>query len=1220
MLITKDKKTKGLIILFTIMLIPLFFNFYPKISTNNIVNSEEHKTTHNDNLKSSLPPTNYDWWNNSWKFRVPVSIQALGVQQDAPVELFVNFTKYFQDLNVQSPELNISTIRVVEYNSSSDYYEVESQFDPYSRSYNSQTNAIGDLIWILNGSTSNGQTRDFFIYFNNGTDFDIPDPNYDIIRLWHEGFEEYQSGDILRPTDGQDNFHPTFWEISNTTSARGTSSLRIWGNCWKASYTGSISVNADTRVTAKMRFDDPSIQREISGLGFHTTFDNIPSSSNSYRIRGSQSWGTAGSNKFVNQYYAANTFFWYTFIPNSEFSLNPFSYIFYIADDDSWNNLNLYWDDISIWNKPVQTTPNNYIQTTIGDIQPIAFTLKVTCNDEDGNPVPNAHIYLTNDLYPLYNQDHKTDENGEWIFDSIESDANYNITINYTQNGLTSPKTATVFYYENYPITELNNRITAYLTLTKINFDIKDKDSDPIQYGFVLLKNATETVGKTILNDSGTGSITWLNNTSYDYEIYYDYDSLIDNSKYRYSNILIDSDTVTLKDIGVTTEITKIVFNVTDDTPEAVPFTNAKLRFYNQTDYDIENQILANITVDVNGLAKFVSFSNTYGTWGNYTVDIFFGGFEQDFHTDGGPLEHEYNFTLITQDYSEIEIPLNKDLYNSTINIISYTSNVFWGDDINIFFNFTAQDPILPSPTLVNPNELTIQLYEEQVTPYGGKTNILSSMISTGIFNYTFNTSDFNLKGDSVYYFKIIGNYKSYVFIALDIKFIFIQGLPTSITYYDYSLTELTNKRFSVIFGETFNVTVDYFNYYTNVSLDNAFIIYNWDYGSGILLDDPLHADFYYFEFDSSIAPDTAEYIIDIEATLSNYSTIDDSIIVDILPRPTTINGTTTLFQMSPNIYVFDSVNYIFEYKDTIRDITLGSLDITSYYWNRLDENGDPLTGSGNEGSGVLNAGANNLYVLDFDTELREVGEYSLFITMQKNNYEVRNGFILLTISKRPITMDLRATGLSGNKINIVQGGMINFSIVLTDESDGIQLLSGANVTLWIDGNIYSVDEVLASPGIYEFIFPTSNINAFFMPQTFTGQITVELENYELAPTPITIIVGMTEIFPGFPMFYFLLIVGGVAAVVISLISYRAIQSARIPKFVKRAREMKKSIKGKKSISESLLYPTKEEHLVKKLGQKWEAIGLSFEDIMGIAEKKKKKLLELKEEFKGGVD
>ncbi|MFX0145196.1 MAG: hypothetical protein ACFE9C_14110, partial [Candidatus Hodarchaeota archaeon] len=95
MLITKDKKTKGLIILFFILLIPLLFNFYPKISTDNIANPEELSSTHKDDLKPSLPPTTYEWWNNSWKFRVPVSIQAVGAQQDAPVELFINFTKYF---------------------------------------------------------------------------------------------------------------------------------------------------------------------------------------------------------------------------------------------------------------------------------------------------------------------------------------------------------------------------------------------------------------------------------------------------------------------------------------------------------------------------------------------------------------------------------------------------------------------------------------------------------------------------------------------------------------------------------------------------------------------------------------------------------------------------------------------------------------------------------------------------------------------------------------------------------------------------------------------------------------------------------------------------------------------------------------------------------------------------------------------------------------------
>ncbi|MCK4370135.1 MAG: hypothetical protein KAW03_03640, partial [Candidatus Lokiarchaeota archaeon] len=279
-------KVKGLFLLFMVTLIPLMFGLLP-ISSEDSNNSVDKELSHEDsNLKLSLPPTTYDWWNTSWDFRVPIGITAVGDQQDAPVELFINFTKYFEDLSIQQPILNVSTIRVIEYNSSSDYYEVDCQFDPYSRSYNNQTNAIGDLIWILNGTTLNSQTRDFFVYFNNGTNYDISEPNYDTIRLWHEGFEEYQSGDILRPTDGQDNYHPTYWEISNTTSARGSSSLRIWGNCWKISATGSITVNADTRVTAKMRFDDPGIQREISGLGFDTTPNNIPTSRNSYRIRG----------------------------------------------------------------------------------------------------------------------------------------------------------------------------------------------------------------------------------------------------------------------------------------------------------------------------------------------------------------------------------------------------------------------------------------------------------------------------------------------------------------------------------------------------------------------------------------------------------------------------------------------------------------------------------------------------------------------------------------------------------------------------------------------------------------------------------------------------------------------------------------------------------------------------------------------------------------------
>ncbi|MFX1375835.1 MAG: hypothetical protein ACFFA0_08490 [Promethearchaeota archaeon] len=1209
-------RIKGLVLILIVSIIPLMITLIPEKKVKFDAITENNNPEFVPHV--SLPPTTHDWWNDSWDFRVPVSVEAVGGQQDAPVELFINFTQYFEDLNVQDSVLNTSTIRVIEYLSSSNYYEVDCQFDPYSRSYDSQTNAIGDLIWILNGTTPNGQTRDFFVYFNNGTNYEISDPNYAIIRIWHEGFEEYRAGDILRPTDGQDNYHPTYWEIDNSTSARGRSSLRIWGNCWKYSATGNINIGPNTIVTAKMRFDDPTPVREISGLGFDDNYANIPGSGNSYRIRGTQSWGYAGSNKFVNQYYQDNTFFWYTFEVDTEISLSSFNYICYIADDDSVNFLNLYWDDISIWAQQVQTTPNNSLQTTLGDVQPIAFTLKITCKDEDGNAVPNAHIYITNEINPSYNQDHITDENGEWTFSDIEKDALYNITVNYTQNGLSSPETATVFSFEDYPITELNNRVTAYLTLSKFNFDVRDKDNDPIEYGFVLLKDGVDTVGKTVLDNAGTGSITWLNATSYDYEAYFDYDSLPDNSEYRYSDIMIDSSAIVANDVNIATEITKIVFNVTDETAQKVPFTNAKLRFYNETDYDIESEIIANVSVDINGLARFISFSNTELGWGDYTVDIYFGGLEQDFRViPPGLLEHEYNFTLITQDYVQIEIPLNKEVYNSTISIINYASNALWGDSIFINFNFTARDPITPSPTLVTPNDLSFQIFDAEFTPNSAEIDILSSEIATGVFNYTFNSQDFNLIGGTTYYFKIIGNYKSYVFNDIGYKFINIQAISTDIAYYNYSLSELTDNKISVIYGQSVNITIDYFEAGTSDSISGALITYDWDYGSGVLTDDPMHPNFYYFEFDSSSAPTSAEYIIDIGASLANYSTISDSIIVKILARPTSINGTRALFQFSPNVYIFDTAYYYFEYRDTLLDIPIGDLDVASYNWYRLDEDGNPLSGPGNEGSGNLIQSINNIYLLDFDTELRGVGEYSIFITLQRYNYEVRNAFISLKIKRRPITVDFEATGLSASKtrINVIQGDNINFRITLYDPTNGSQLLSGVNVTLTLSGTAYEFTEI--TPGVYEYDYSTGGIDAFIAPKTLSGVITIEKENYEVNPLSLSIVVGMIEIFPGFPLFYFILIVGGVAAIAGSLVTYRLIQQARIPTFVKKARKMKSVIKSKKSISESLTYPSKEDYIIKKLGDRWGIIGLSIEDTLG---QEKKKMKRTSEEFKKGGD
>ena len=92
----------------------------------------------------------------------------------------------------------------------------------------------------------------------------------------------------------------------------------------------------------------------------------------------------------------------------------------------------------------------------------------------------------------------------------------------------------------------------------------------------------------------------------------------------------------------------------------------------------------------------------------------------------------------------------------------------------------------------------------------------------------------------------------------------------------------------------------------------------------------------------------------------------------------------------------------------------------------------------------------------------------------------------------------------------------------------------------------------------------------------------------------------MEEIYPGVPTFYFIMIIGAISAVVGSLATYRFIQIARIPKFVKKARAMKKAIKGKKDIPESALMKSKDELIFNEFGDEWEEIGLSLKYVLGI--------------------
>jgi len=855
--ISKNTQIKGLSVLFLITLIPLIFGLLPN-SLESFDNSIENEPTY-DIPKLSASLSNFGWWNETWEFRILVNVSANGAEQNnVPVEFLINFTEKLETLDVNDTEFDLDSVRVIEYEGISDYVEVPCQFDPYN-AYDNKTNAIGDLVWIMNGTTSSSATRNYMIYFNNNeTKSKAPAPTYSTIRRWHEDFEEMVKADgkILSAAGGQDS-QPNYYDISTSVSARGNRSLNVWGNCWKAIDPGQvITIDADTYVTAKIRIDDENILRDISGIAFQRNgrLGSLPDRADAYEMRGWQNWGQADApapyGPFDDNYYADETFFWYTLNLDDEISRNNFRYIFFVADDDSPEGYNLYWDDVSIWNQVVQTDPSFIPTISEGDAESIAYSVKITCLDEEGNRIQNAHIFISNNLNPLLNQNHTSDENGEWLFTEIQKDYFYNVTVNYTQNGLLTPKTETIYFYENYQITSLKNDLVAFVNLTTINFNVLDYDGAPIQYGYVKLKDVgNNDVGKGLLNEVGDCTIIWKNNSNYNYYVYFDFNSLPDVASYRNNMLEISNGIVNIGThmVNVSTNFSKVIFNVTQRS-DGTPFVAATLRIYNTTDYKQESKILVNITVQSDGSARFFGFNNeTLEEWGNYTLEVYFAGDERIFYVDDNLMnDKNFNFTLQNQVVFNLSIDLDMSLYNSTINYIDLSTDIYWGDIITIDFNFTSQDPSSPAETLETPTDLYFQVLDDELVPYSNKVSILSSEIIQGIFSYQFNTTDYSLIGGYNYWIEITGNFKSYVSPEPLQQRFEVMSLPTGISYFDYSLNELMDKRFSVIYREIFNVTVDYFNFNTGDSLNGALITYNWDFGSGVLNDDPIHADLYY--------------------------------------------------------------------------------------------------------------------------------------------------------------------------------------------------------------------------------------------------------------------------------------------------------------------------------------------------------------------------------------
>ncbi len=587
---------------------------------------------------------------------------------------------------------------------------------------------------------------------------------------------------------------------------------------------------------------------------------------------------------------------------------------------------------------------------------------------------------------------------------------------------------------------------------------------------------------------------------------------------------------------------------------------------------------------------------------GTYIIDVFFG--KQNYSSQTVRINLVINFVISD--------------YNSSLNLISkspldFSNDIYWRDEVTVTFNFTTSDPT-NGTILSDPDSLYLQFLYDSLNPIGTQINLLGYKIATGIYSYTFNTSAFNFVGGYSYYISIKGGKSPYT-APHELQILFkVQSILTQLTVHNYT----TNNEYSpyvinTYWNQQFNITIRYSEIATGWNIEGATVSFSWFFGSGVIQPDSVKGNGYYtFLFDTGNATETSVYNIQLIATKQNftdglpYTTFQ----INIMDRPTELNSTGNVFYVNEKIYILDVHNFTFRYIDVLSSSPISNADELSYILQKLDSNGYPISGETFTGSLIENS--QNYYVLDLDTESLSSGEYSILITLRKDNYEYRTSVMTLTVQKRVFSIQMSID----NEIEIDAAKSLQFQVTLTDPNNSSATVSGAEVYLMIGGTRYDANEI--DDGVYQFDIPAL-ADPFFVPEFFRLELHIEKTNFLNEQNTITLNVKMNEIFPGVPTFYFILIVVGVAAVVGSLVAYRAIQQARIPKFVKRTRAMKKEIKGRKSISDSLLYPSKEEYILKEQGDKWDMIGLSLGSILGI-DTKRKKTMPKTPENEGGVD
>ncbi|MCD4821903.1 MAG: DUF2341 domain-containing protein [Methanococcoides sp.] len=246
-------------------------------SSDYIYNSS--KIEFEDGYAQLIGTSNPEWWDGDWRYRVYLDVNTSSYNRTDPVVTWnANFTSL---LNNPDQTFDDNSIRVIEYDSIGNILGERTSQLIKENSYDASNNAVGDVIWILNGSTLSNTSRYYYAYFDTTTnpknaagytnisinsDTDYAGQNgvwYEISEKLHWKLHEIKGGlynDIswdnssytysttaywefgtnMRPAPDQEHMQPSFGSMTTDAPEVGPIKLKFYQHYSDGSYVETI--------------------------------------------------------------------------------------------------------------------------------------------------------------------------------------------------------------------------------------------------------------------------------------------------------------------------------------------------------------------------------------------------------------------------------------------------------------------------------------------------------------------------------------------------------------------------------------------------------------------------------------------------------------------------------------------------------------------------------------------------------------------------------------------------------------------------------------------------------------------------------------------------------------------------------------------------------------------------------------------------------------------